>query len=134
MWTIFLWACIPAHTYNRSYVSDFPSHYREVVSTWEGKSLDELLLRWGNPYQTIMLSDESVVYEYLETKKRIKVETSFGYDVLAGEVVDSTSVCITRFKIGQDGQIMETDVWGSLCSAWVEPKKSTSTRSDYVSN
>lgn len=134
MWTIFLWACISAHTYNRSYVSDFPPHYREVVSTWEGKSLDELLLRWGNPYQTIMLSDESVVYEYLETKKRIKVETSFSYDVLAGEVVDSTSVCITRFKIGQDGQIMKTDVWGSLCSAWIEPKKSTSTHSDYVSN
>ena len=135
MWSIFLWACIPAHTYNRSYSSDFPDHYREVISTWEGKTSDDLLLRWGNPYQMIVLSDESTVYEYLELKTRWKIEESYNYDLLIQETINSNATCITRFKVSNDGKITDTDAWGSLCSSWVEPKKAIANpHTDYINN
>lgn len=135
MWIIFLWACIPAHTYNRSYSFDFPEDYREVISTWEGKRLDELLLRWGNPYQIIPLSDDSSIYEYLEIKTRWKMEESYNYDSLIQETVDSRSVCVTRFRVSKAGEVTDTDTWGSLCSSWVEPKKvNGNTHQDYIGN
>jgi hypothetical protein len=81
-------------------------------------------MRWGSPYQTIAISDEIIIYEYFESRERVRVDSLVGEASLSLQATSYSSSCFTRFKIDGSGTIIKTDVWGSFCSSWIEPQKS----------
>lgn len=120
---LFLAACITSgaiqNNYNRSNLSEYPVAYREVLGTWIGASIDDLMLRWGEPDKTFILSNGNTVYEYIpdyvELSSSRLSETAIGF-------FSSSSICISRFEI-KDSAVVRVDTWGDYCSKWREPQK-----------
>jgi len=119
---LFLAACVATgglqNTYNRSNLSQYPIAYREVLRTWDGASLNDLMIRWGEPDKIFELPNGNKVYEYttdyIETSSSRFSETTLGY-------FSSSQICISRFEI-KDLTVVRTDAWGDYCSHWREPQ------------
>lgn len=97
---------INTNTYNRSYSRDFPVEYRSVLQTWDDKSVNDLMLRWGVPTTVFDIPNGNKVFEY-------KTDVS------------KLSFCTARFEI-KDSIVVRSDMWGDACSLWNEPQKQTS--------
>ena len=101
---LFLISClavVTSETYNRSVRQDFPPLYREVLSSWNGSSADELILRWGRPNDIVSLEEGKKVFSY---------ESSLQGDI-----------CFSRFLVDEKGIIQKSDAFGPGCYHWVEP-------------
>jgi hypothetical protein len=92
---------VSTDSYNRSVRGDFPPLYREVLTSWEGSSTEDLLLRWGKPEEVIPLEEGKKIFSY--------------EDLLQGDI------CFSRFLVDNHGTILKTDTFGPGCYHWAEP-------------
>lgn len=117
----------------------FPTQqaYRETVTTWVGRPLDQLALTWGVPDRSIDLSDGSRLIEYDRQTVRyvpgmrymdqvpVMVRDAQGrrrvtYATVWREGPSSTVFerCLTRFRIGRDSRVEEVAFEGPSCVAY----------------
>lgn len=117
----------------------FPTQqaYRETVTTWVGRPLDQLALTWGVPDRSIDLSDGTRLIEYDRQTARyvpgmrymdqvpVVVRDAQGrrrvtYATVWREGPSSTIVerCLTRFRIGRDNRVQEVAFEGPSCVAY----------------
>lgn len=120
----------------------FPTQqaYRETVSSWVGKPLDQLALTWGVPDRSIDLADGSRLIEYDRQSARyvpgmrymdqvpIVVRDAQGrrrvsYATVWRDSPGTTIVerCLTRFRVGRDRVIQEVNFEGPSCVAYPQP-------------
>ncbi|MEM6626024.1 MAG: hypothetical protein AAGB25_00050 [Pseudomonadota bacterium] len=114
--------------------------YRQNMSLWQGRSLDDVMINWGEPDSRSFLSDgrELVIFDKIEIYEHGGY-TSYEYRDVSHEYVDdegkkrwktvsesypiwippytTTSRCATRFVVTEDGYVEQITFEGDGCVA-----------------
>lgn len=128
------------------------ANYQKHMNTWVGADADRLLSKWGQPTNTIQLSNGGKVLEYVKQRqhqtggKTTKVpETTYQDGTVSGPnnsrgtysgsstkyvekttpVVTHTTTCITRFTVNAQGKITNASWEGGDCVAKELPQSKT---------
>lgn len=109
--------------------------YRQILETWKGQHVDELITSWGPPNGSAELSDGGKVLEYAtnrtipfflpNTRNTTGTFSTFGgvMGTYSGRSTGSKMVpialsCVTRFTISSEGYISDYSFEGGDCTAY----------------